>query len=51
MMMGPSAPNGPPEPMAIAAEIGFRMATLVDARAIQQDGFNGLGNTVTANLV
>ena len=23
-MIGPSAPNGPPVPMAIAAEIGFR---------------------------
>jgi len=26
-MIGPSAPNGPPVPMAIAAEIGFRIAT------------------------
>ena len=26
MMMGPSAPNGPPEPMEIAAESGFRIA-------------------------
>ena len=26
-MIGPSAPNGPPVPIAIAAEIGFRMAT------------------------
>ena len=26
MMIGPSAPNGPPEPMEIAAESGFRMA-------------------------
>ena len=52
IMMGPSAPNGPPEPMAIAAEIGFRMATLgVDSGAIQQDGFNCLGDTVTPNLV
>ncbi len=27
MMMGPSAPKGPPEPMAMAEEIGLRMAT------------------------
>src|SRR5580693_4680786 len=26
-MMGPSAPNGPPVPIAMAAEMGFRMAT------------------------
>ncbi len=31
-MMGPSAPNGPPVPMAIAAEIGFRMATFGSMR-------------------
>src|SRR6201995_724435 len=28
MMIGPSAPNGPPDPMATAAEIGFNNATL-----------------------
>ena len=28
MMIGPSAPNGPPEPMEMADETGFRMATL-----------------------
>jgi len=26
-MIGPSAPNGPPVPMAIAAESGFRKVT------------------------
>ena len=31
-MIGPSAPNGPPVPMAIAAESGFRMATLASIR-------------------
>ena len=31
-MMGPSAPNGPPVPMAMAAEIGFRIATLGSMR-------------------
>ena len=28
MMIGPSAPNGPPVPMLIAAEIGLSIATL-----------------------
>lgn len=28
MMIGPSAPNGPPVPMLIAAETGLRTATL-----------------------
>jgi hypothetical protein len=28
MMIGPSAPNGPPVPTAIAAEMGLRIATL-----------------------
>ena len=32
MMIGPSAPNGPPVPIEIAEEIGFRMATLADMR-------------------
>ncbi len=27
MMIGPSAPNGPPEPIEIAAEIGLSSAT------------------------
>ncbi len=27
MIMGPSAPKGPPEPIEIAAEIGFKMAS------------------------
>ena len=31
-MIGPSAPNGPPVPMAMAAESGFRMATLASIR-------------------
>ncbi len=32
MMIGPSAPNGPPEPIEMAAEIGFRTATLGSTR-------------------
>ena len=27
MMIGPSAPNGPPEPIEIADESGFRIAS------------------------
>src|SRR5690349_18890376 len=33
MMIGPSAPNGPPEPIEIAAESGFRTARRGPARA------------------
>ena len=32
MMIGPSAPNGPPVPMAIAEESGLRIATLTSSR-------------------
>ena len=32
MMMGPSAPNGPPDPMDIAADTGFSTATLGSMR-------------------
>ena len=32
MMIGPSAPNGPPLPIEIAEEIGFNSATLGDSR-------------------
>ena len=28
IIIGPSAPNGPPEPMEMAEDIGLRMATL-----------------------
>jgi hypothetical protein len=30
MMIGPSAPNGPPLPIEMAEEMGFRIATLSD---------------------
>ena len=33
MMIGPSAPNGPPDPIATAAETGLRIATLGWTRA------------------
>ena len=32
MIIGPSAPNGPPDPMEIAEESGLRTATLGDMR-------------------
>ena len=32
MMIGPSAPNGPPVPMAIAEDSGLRIATFGDIR-------------------
>ena len=32
MMIGPSAPNGPPVPIEIAEDRGFRMATLTSSR-------------------
>ena len=32
MMIGPSAPNGPPVPIAIAEDSGFRIATFGDIR-------------------
>jgi hypothetical protein len=32
MMIGPSAPNGPPEPIESADEMGFKTATLGSIR-------------------
>ena len=32
MMIGPSAPNGPPDPIEMAEEIGLSSATLADIR-------------------
>ena len=49
-MMGPSAPNGPPVPMAIAAESGFRKVTRGgNAAAPEQHLLHGLGNAVAAD--
>ena len=51
MMIGPSAPNGPPVPMEIAAESGFRMRHFqLNFAAAEQDGFERFGNAVSANL-
>ena len=50
MMIGPSAPNGPPEPMEIADESGLSSATLrLDAAALEQDRLDGLGDAVAAD--
>ena len=52
MMIGPSAPNGPPVPMAIAEDSGFRIATLsVEPRAPEQDRLDRLGDAVATDLL
>ena len=43
MMIGPSAPNGPPDPMEIADDSGFSSATWRDAAAVHQHGFDRFG--------
>ena len=49
-MIGPSAPNGPPEPIEMAEESGFKIASrgsgravMLDLRALGQDGGPVLG--------
>ena len=50
MMMGPSAPNGPPLPMEMADDSGFRMASRgCHAAAIDQDRFDRFWNAVSAD--
>ena len=52
MMIGPSAPNGPPVPIEIADESGFRIATLASSRRRpEQDRLDRLGNAVAADLL
>ena len=52
MMIGPSAPNGPPVPIAIADDSGFRIATFsVEPRAAEQDRLDRLGDAVAADLL
>ena len=52
MMIGPSAPNGPPEPIEIAADSGLSTRELgLDAAAAQQDRLERLGNAVAADLL
>ena len=50
MMIGPSAPNGPPVPIEIADESGLRIASRgCHAAAIDQDRFQRFRNAVPAN--
>ena len=52
MMIGPSAPNGPPEPMEIADEIGFQDRQFrLHFAAVDENGFDRFGNTVTADAL
>ena len=50
MMIGPSAPNGPPEPIEIADDSGFSSATLGSTRLpSMQDRLDRLGDAVAAD--
>ena len=52
MMMGPSAPNGPPEPIEIADESGFRIGQpRLHAAAVDQNRFDRFRNSVAANAL
>ena len=52
MMMGPSAPKGPPDPMEIAEEIGFRSATFGSTRLpLIRIASMASGNAVPAQMV
>ena len=52
MMIGPSAPNGPPVPIEIADESGLRTATLGSIRLRpNQDRLDRLRDAVTADLL
>ncbi len=52
MMIGPSAPNGPPDPIEIADESGFKIATRGSTRLPRsRDRFDRFGNAVTANAL
>ena len=49
-MIGPSAPNGPPEPMEMADDSGFSRASFgCDPAAVDQNGFDRFGNAVPAD--
>ncbi len=51
-MMGPSAPNGPPVPMLIALEIGFKMASRGWTRAaVDEDSLHCFRDAVPADLL
>ena len=49
-MIGPSAPNGPPVPIAIAEEMGLRISTrAADSAFAEQHPLHHFGNAVPAN--
>ena len=51
MMIGPSAPNGPPVPMEMADESGFENRHLgIDPAAPEENGLQRFGDAVAANL-
>ena len=52
MMIGPSAPNGPPLPIDTADDRGLSSATLSDSRLLaEQDGLDRFRDAVAADLV
>ena len=52
MMIGPSAPNGPPVPIEIAEETGLSTATFaLQAAAADEDRLQRLGDAVAADPV
>ena len=52
MMIGPSAPNGPPVPIEIAEDSGLRIGDFrLHAAAADQDRLDGFGNAVAADLL
>jgi hypothetical protein len=51
MMIGPSAPNGPPLPIAMPEASGLSTATFGDILLLlEQDRLDGFGNAVAADL-
>jgi hypothetical protein len=51
-MIGPSAPNGPPDPIEMADDSGFSSAALrLDPAAVHQNGFNRFGDAVAADAL
>ncbi len=52
MMIGPSAPNGPPDPIEIADDKRLEQRDLrLDAAAVDQNRLDGLGNAVAADAL
>ena len=51
MMIGPSAPNGPPVPIEIAEDSGLSTATLAHPALADQNCLDGFRNSVAADLL